>query len=109
MRVHTRPCVACAGVPVVYVRRYGHATLSTFACRAGPFSCRLTFSLTVEVSQRGHFTQWIIWRVWADLNLPGPLADREAAAPLFDKTRQQSSRLDWYAPPLDSLRFRSSG
>ena len=72
-------------------------------------SAHQRFSLTVEVIQRGHFTQWIIWRVWADLNLPGPLADREAAAPLFGKMRQQSSRLDWYAPPLDSLRFRSSG
>ena len=40
--MHTRLCVACAGVPVVYVWRYEHATLSTFACRAGPFSCRLT-------------------------------------------------------------------
>ena len=44
MCVHTRPCVACAGVPVVYAWRYEHATLSTFACRAGPFSCRLTLA-----------------------------------------------------------------
>ncbi len=29
---------------VVYVWRYEHATLSTFACRAGPFSCRLTLA-----------------------------------------------------------------
>ena len=38
-----RPCVACAGVLVVYAWCCQHATLSTFACRAGPFSCRLTF------------------------------------------------------------------
>ena len=42
--VHTQLCVACAGVPVVYAWCYQHATLSTFACRAGPFSCRLTLA-----------------------------------------------------------------
>ena len=65
-------------------------------------SAHQRFSLTVEVRQSVQFTQWVVCCVWADLNLPGPLADREAAAPLLDKTRQQSSRLDWYAPPLDS-------
>ena len=37
-------CVACAGVPVLYEWCYEHATLSTFACRAGPFSCWLTLA-----------------------------------------------------------------
>ena len=41
---HTGLCVACAGVPAVYAGRYQHTTLSTFACRAGPFSCRLTLA-----------------------------------------------------------------
>ena len=48
--IHTRPCVACADVLAVYVWCYQHTTLSTFACRAGPFSCRLTLAKSEKKS-----------------------------------------------------------
>ena len=66
------------------------------------------FGSTKEVDRRAWFDELVVWHVRADLNVPGPLLDKQAAALLLDKTRRRSSRLDWYAPPLDSLRFRFS-
>ena len=48
--IHTQLCVACAGVLAVYVWCYQHTTLSTFACRAGPFSCRLALAKSEKKS-----------------------------------------------------------
>ena len=49
--------------------------------------------MTKEVDRRAWFDELVVWHVRADLNVPGPLLDKQAAALLLDKTRRRSSRL----------------